>query len=106
MPYIYNDEDNNPMNDDFLGMHNPTVYLTRAEMKAAESLPFTDPVENGCWNCMHFDYKREACTLGWNNLDESYYNPDTDDRELTDYCEDHEVNPDACWEDVFGEDKP
>lgn len=34
MSYIYNDEDNTAMNDDFIGYHNPTVYLSRAEMKA------------------------------------------------------------------------
>lgn len=38
MPYIYNDEDNNPMNDDpFVGAHNPTVYSSRAEMEYVES---------------------------------------------------------------------
>lgn len=37
MPYIYNDEDNEPMNDDFMGAHNPTVYSSRAEMKYVES---------------------------------------------------------------------
>ena len=31
--------------DPFLGIHNPTVYLSRAEMKAEEELPFTDPPE-------------------------------------------------------------
>lgn len=37
MGYIYNDEDNAAMNDDFLGYHNPTVYLSRAEMEYYES---------------------------------------------------------------------
>ena len=37
MSYIYNDEDNVAMNDDFLGYHNPTVYLSRAEMEYYES---------------------------------------------------------------------
>lgn len=37
MSYIYNDEDNAAMNDDFLGYHNPTVYLSRAEMEYYES---------------------------------------------------------------------
>ena len=69
--YIYDGETNAPMNgaavethdpeikdgrmmimdhedddDAFTGPHNPTVYLSRAEMKAWESgeaLPFTDP---------------------------------------------------------------
>lgn len=44
--YVYDDEDNASMNADaFYGPHNPTVYLDRAEMKAMESLPFTDPNE-------------------------------------------------------------
>ena len=105
MDYIYNDEDNAPMNDDaFDGPHNPTVYGSRAEMKAAEEpLPFTDPPADGCWNCMNFDWRHEACTVNWNNLDESYYNPDCDDRELTDYCEDHETDPDADWKEIFGD---
>ena len=58
--------------------------------------------ENGCWNCMNFDWRREACTVNWNNMDESYYNPNTDDRNLTDYCENHETDPDADWEEIFG----
>ena len=38
MPYIYNDEDNAPMNEDpFTGYHNPTVYNSRAEMEAWDS---------------------------------------------------------------------
>lgn len=39
--YIYNDEDNYPMNDEMYdridrGGHNPTVYGSYAEMRAAE----------------------------------------------------------------------
>lgn len=38
MPYIYNDEDNAPMNDDaWAGYHNPTVYSSRDEMEYVES---------------------------------------------------------------------
>lgn len=99
MPYIYNDEDNAPMVDDPYDMngHNPTVYGSRSEEIAIESgLPFTDPVpDDGCWNCTRFDWKHEACTMNWNNMDEDYYNPDIDDRELTDWCEDHDTDPDA-----------
>ena len=50
---------------------------------------------HGCWDCMNFDWKREACTIRWNNLDESYYNPDIDDRDLEEWCEHHEIDPDA-----------
>ena len=99
MAYIYNDEDNSPMFDNPYDMngHNPTVYSSRAEERAIESgLPFTDPgPDDGCWNCMNFDWTREACTLNWNNMDESYYNPDIDDRDLTDWREYNETDPEA-----------
>jgi len=107
MGYIYNDEDNAPMRDDVLGedpYRKYTTYSCKAEEKAYESgeaLPFTDPPEDGCWNCLNFDWKHEACTVNWNNMDESYYNPDTDDRELTDHCEYHEPDKDVDWRDVF-----
>ena len=103
--YSYDDEDNAPMNDDAM-RDDPvlkyTTYSSVMEMKADEQgLPFTDPKpDDGCWNCMNFDWKHEACTLNWNNLDDSYYNPDCDDRELTDCCEDHETDPDAVWEEI------
>ena len=77
--YIYDGEFNAPMNDvavdnhapeikdgkmmvmeheedgdPFMGPHNPTVYLSRAEMKAMEEpLPFTDPPEP--WECERED---------------------------------------------------
>ena len=107
MPYIYNDEDNAPMPD--FGDHNPTVYLDRAEMRIFDRggpEPQEKPAD-GCWNCLNFDWKHEACTLNWNNMDESYYNPDCDDRELTDICDDWEEDPDAdpeCLE--FGGNEP
>lgn len=103
---IYNDEDNVPMNDDVFDHygHNPTVYLDRAEMKAAEEpLPFTDPPEDGCWNCN--DYNGDFCTKLWNNLDESYKVTWRDSKKPSDCCEDWSgPNPDAVWEDFFGED--
>ena len=76
-------------------------------MKAAEAADQPEKPADGCWNCMNFDWHYEACTLNWNNLDESYYNPDCDDRELTDYCEYHETDPDAdpeCF--IFGGYEP
>ena len=54
---------------------------------------------SGCWNCRSYDYKHEACTINWNNMDESYYNPYIDDRKPDDHCEYWELNPDAKWED-------
>ena len=96
MPYIYNDEDNEPMSD--FDVHNPTIYLSEFEARMNDKHGEPEPREkpaDGCWNCMNFDWKHEACTMNWNNLDESYYNPETDDRELTDHCDDWEEDPDA-----------
>ena len=109
MPYIYNDEDNYPMNESELDrIQEYTVYQSRAEMKSVEAgLPFTDPIENGCWNCRNFDWTREACTKNWNNLDDCYYNPDIDDHDPTDWCEDHDLDPDVKPEDWdFGGNEP
>ena len=109
MAYIYNDEDNAPMNDDQFDRidqngHNPTVYLSEYEArmydKYGEPEPHKKP-SDGCWNCMNFNWKHEACTLNWNNMDESYYNPDIDDRELTYCCEYHEEDPDVDPADCF-----
>ena len=99
--YVYNDEDNAPMNEDpFTGAHNPTIYNSRAEMKAAEN-PEPEKPADGCWNCINFNWMHEACTLNWNNMDESYYNPEIDDRQYTDCCEDHETDPDVDPADWF-----
>ena len=95
MPYIYNDEDNYPMVEDD---HNPTVYPDQYTARMYDKFGEPEPKEkpaDGCWNCFNFDWRREACTIGWNNLDESYYNPDIDDRDLTDWCEYHDTDPDA-----------
>ena len=37
MPYIYNDEDNNPMNDPYENLHHVTGCLSFKEMRAVES---------------------------------------------------------------------
>lgn len=100
MGYCYDDEDNAPMNDDaFDGIHNPTVYGSRAEMKAEESLPFTDPPEDGCWNCSSYDGDR--CMAHWNNADPDYYLPDRDDRRPGDRCDLWDLDENAVWEDYF-----
>lgn len=78
--------------------HNPAGYLDAYEARMFDKYGYPEPKEkpnDGCWNCMNFDWCHEACTLNWNNMDESYYNPDTDNRELTDCCEEHETDPDA-----------
>ena len=106
--YIFDDEDNEPMYSNLLDQdgHNPTVYTSLAEMKAIESLPFSElPIEeppSGCWNCTAFD--GEHCTKNWNNADEDYYNPDTDDKSPADYCDDWQKDKDAKWEDFYGKD--
>lgn len=43
-----------------------------------------------CGNCIHYDFRREACTLTWNNLDSDYYCSETDDRAEDDYCDEWE----------------
>lgn len=58
-------------------------------------------MDNGCWNCLNYDPGREACTLRWNNLDDIYYNPDLDERKLTDICDDWDHDEDAIEEDFF-----
>jgi len=107
MDYIYNDEDNAPMNDDdpFLGAHNPTVYQSLEEMKAWESgeVPFDDPPEDGCWNCQHYD--GDHCTKEWNNGDKQHYVSERDDKEFTDWCEDWDRDENAVANDWFGEDE-
>ena len=112
MGIVYNDEDNAPMNDENwdridVNGHNPTVYTSYSEMKAIESgLPFDDPKpDNGCWNCQRYNWDHEACTIGWNNYDEDYYNPDIDDRKPDDWCEEFELDPDVKPED-FGGNEP
>ena len=99
-PYVYDNEDNSSLPEAY--WHNPTVYPDRYTMKAwenGEPEPKKPKIENGCWNCWNYDWKREACTKNWNNLDESYYNPDVDDRDPTDWCEDHHLDPDVKQED-------
>ena len=106
MPYIYNDEDNAPMNDEAFDRidrngHNPTVYTSYAEMKAEErSLPFTDKPDDGCWNCRH--YNGDFCTILWNNLDEAYKVTWRDERGPDDKCDEWEHDEDAIWEDYHG----
>ena len=109
--YLYDDEDNAPMSDDVFDRidvngHNPTVYGSFAEMKAVEKGETEKKVkpDNGCWNCINYDPSRGACTINWNNMDESYYNPDTDDMKPTDICKDHDIDPDADpedWDDLW-----
>lgn len=109
MLHAYDDEDNSPMVESEIDrIMEYTVYSSRAEMKAGDEgtldIPFSDPPEHGCWDCLLYDPSKEACTKDWNNLDESYYNPDRDDHDPTYYCSDHETDPDAEWSDWFDTD--
>ena len=124
--FVYDDEDNVPMNDDAFDRidqngHNPTVYTSYAEMKAEEALPFTDVPDcehcvhhngqecttwdcdfepkNGCWDCRNYDPAKGACTIRWNNMDESYYNPDLDDVEYDGFCDEWVEDEQADWSD-------
>lgn len=49
-----------------------------------------DDLEHGCCcgNCRY--YNGTACTAGWNNAEEGYYNPELDNRDPDDYCDDWE----------------
>lgn len=104
--YIYNDEDNVPMSEDLFDQppryHNVTTYTFEGEMRAAdrgEPLPFTDPPEDGCWNCLEYDGNR--CHKEWNNNDECYYVPERDDKEPTDRCEFHDKDESIRAEEFF-----
>ena len=102
--FVYSDEDNAPMTEDaFNGYHNPTVYGSRAEMKAVESgwdAREREP-DKGCWNCLHYDPSREACTKEWNNADPDFYLPDRDDRKPDEWCEDWVIDKSAVYDDFF-----
>ena len=50
--------------------------------------------EPACKHCIFFDFRYEACNREWNNLDESYYIPDRDDRDENDSCEHYEFDQD------------
>ena len=103
MRMAYDDEDNAPMNADAMPgieMNWKRYSEIIAAMQQEDPLPFTDPPlpEKGCWNCM--EYNGQACMVRWNNADESYYNPDLDDRDPTDSCEDNwTLNPDVSPEE-------
>ena len=85
MSYLYEDEDNGPMNGNAFDriddkISTPAIYMD-------ESLPFDDPTpDDGCWNCAL--YTGDACSKEWNNGDESEYIPDRDDRGWDECCED------------------
>lgn len=104
MPYLYDDEDQAPMAyDPWDTEHNPTVYLSRAEMKADEKglIPFDDgKPDDGCWNCSY--YNGEACMRSWKFGDPHYYEPGRDDREPEDYCKAWKHDKDAKWEVHYG----
>jgi len=107
MAYVYEDEDNVPMNDDVMP-EDPwlkyTTYSCKEEYEAdiRGEVPFTDPPDNGCWNCLH--YNGDFCTLLWNNLDEAYKVEWRDAKDPDDHCDEWELDKDAIWEDYHGTD--
>lgn len=52
-------------------------------------------MKDGCWNCLSYDWKHEACITNWNNSDESYYRHGIDDKPYDYFCEYWEEDPDA-----------
>lgn len=91
--------------DPFDGIHNPTVYGSRAEMNAVEKdeIPFNDPPDDGCWNCL--EYNGNFCMKEWNNLDECYKVVWRDSKDPFDRCEDWNHDPDASIEDYIGSEE-
>lgn len=104
MPYIYNDEDNAPMNDEAFdrGGHNPTVYQSayEARMYDKHGEPALKKHDDGCWSCRH--YNGDFCTILWNNLDEAYKVDWRDAKDPDDKCDEWEHDEDAIWEDYHG----
>lgn len=76
-----------------------SVDALAAYYRSRKNPDLPESPEDGCWNCLHYDPGRGACTLSWNNGDDKYYRPDLDDKEPDDYCGEHETDPDAEWED-------
>lgn len=73
----------------FEGAYPPGV--TGAMIDRLEGRGEPDPA---CKRCIYYDPRYEACNRDWNNLDESYYIPDRDDRNEDDSCDDYELDPD------------
>lgn len=59
---------------------------------------------DGCWNCREYNPEKMACMLRWNNADPDCYYPELDDRKPDQTCNEHQYDPDAVWEDFFGEE--
>ena len=51
-----------------------------------------------CGNCIEYDGDR--CTLYWNNLDESYYLPDRDDKDPYDCCDYWQLDENALGDET------
>ena len=90
MPYIYEDGDNAPMNEE--------AWEHQRHQWKKEEIPFSEPPD-GCWNCL--EYNGDFCTLYWNNLDECYLQTERDLREPTDYCDQFQRNPTIKPEEYF-----
>ena len=71
----------------FEGEYPPGVTGNEPELNGIDEMWIPDDC---CRYCTHYD--GDVCTKLWNNMDESYYCPDTDDKEETDCCADYEWN--------------
>jgi hypothetical protein len=119
MPYLYDDEDNAPMNEENFVIKDirpgldgkPYVAHQFKSIEEASKyykslkdpdVPFSDLHDNGCWNCVQYDGDR--CHYAWKHNDECYYNPETDDKDPDDWCPGWEIDENAIWEDYHETD--
>ena len=88
MMYLYDNEDNVPMNEESWEHARALGSIAAREPTIEEEpVPFSDPMpDKGCWNC--FLYDSQHCMKEWNNLDPDYYVPDRDDKSPEDCCGD------------------
>lgn len=59
------------------------------QLEGREEDKFFEP-DPACEYCEH--YNGTYCTIGWNNMDESYCNPATDEKDPDDWCPDYSWN--------------
>ena len=69
------------------GSYPPGVTGNEIDEREIPEMYMPDPQ---CEHCIHFDATKSACTREWNNLDESCYVPERDDRETDETCDSYE----------------
>lgn len=70
-----------------MGDYPPGVRGDEPELNGTPDMWIPDDC---CRYCTHYD--GDVCTKDWNNMDESYYIQDRDDKDETDCCSDYEWN--------------